>query len=212
MGEQGHAKTGGERSATPRLAQGWAGREAADRPLCSARSLCTGLQLFPTPLCLLLPAPCEVVKATRGSMQPTPPPTQVSPSPHRCCFAGRAARAGWPRHGHGLLSARKAVLFHACMEERKSAGRHGRWSGMLSAENAGAGPFRTRFWPTVAWLCHSALTLGGGARMLCNEAWLTQVGDERQTRLGTHGDFSAPLTMMLAMCRGQMRCEMDRLH
>ena len=99
-----------------------------------------------------------------------------------------------------------------CMEERKSAGRHGKWSGMLSAENAEAGPFRTRFWPTVAWLCHSALTLGGGARMLCNEAWLTQVGDERQTRLGTHGDFSAPLTMMLAMCRGQMRCEMDRLH
>lgn len=122
MGEQGHAKTGGERSATPRLAQGWAGREAADRPLCSARSLCTGLQLFPTPLCLLLPAPCEVVKATRGSMQPTPPPTQVSPSPHRCCFAGRAARAGWPRHGHGLLSARKAVLFHAWKSEKVPGG------------------------------------------------------------------------------------------
>ena len=122
MGEQGHAKTGGERSATPRLAQGWAGREAADRPLCSARSLCTGLQLFPTPLCLLLPAPCEVVKATRGSMQPTPPPTQVSPSPHRCCLAGCAARAGWPRHGHGLLSARKAVLFHAWKSEKVPGG------------------------------------------------------------------------------------------
>ena len=160
MGEQGHAKTGGERSATPRLAQGWAGREAADRPLCSARSLCTGLQLFPTPLCLLLPAPCEVVKATRGSMQPTPPPTQVSPSPHRCCFAGRAARAGWPRHGHGLLSARKAVLFHAWKSENSSM--HGRakkcreaWKMVRHAVGR-----KCRGWPLPnAFLAHSCLAV-----------------------------------------------------
>ena len=82
---------------------------------------------------------------------------------------------------------------------------------------------KCRGWPLPnAFLAHSCLAVslrldsrGRGphaVQLISNEAWLTQVGDERQTRLGTHGDFSAPLTMMLTMCRGQMRCEMDRLH